>query len=190
MDFEFSVNDILIETDRLLLRRWALSDLEDFHAYARVPGVGEMAGWPHHQSLKETRNILYQFMAVGEVLALEHKEDRMVIGSLGAHPVPHALADPYQNRYAKEIGYALSKDYWGQGLMLEAVTALINHLFRFTPARLLVCCCLQSNRQSRRVMEKAGFVFSRTFERTRHVPSSEESLEFLLTEEEFLHHAG
>ncbi len=184
MDFSFSVRDITIETDRLLLRPWRLSDLTDFHAYARVPGVGEMAGWPHHRSLGETRNILRQFMAAEEVLALAHKDDKRVIGSLGVHPVPHTLAEAFQNRYAKEIGYALSKDYWGLGLMTEAVTALTDHLFRYTPATLLICCCLQSNHQSRRVMEKAGFVFSRTFERQRHVPSSEASFEFILTEED------
>ncbi|NLA96209.1 MAG: GNAT family N-acetyltransferase [Clostridiaceae bacterium] len=185
MDFGFSVEGITLETDRLLLRSWLLSDLKDFHAYARVPGVGEMAGWPHHRSMEETKNILRQFMTAGEVFAVAHKKDGKVIGSLGIHPVLHTLPEPYQNRYAKEIGYTLNKDYWGRGLMAEALVALTGHLFRYTPATLLICCCLMSNRQSRRVMEKAGFVFSRTFERKRHVPSSEESLEFILTEEAY-----
>lgn len=183
MDFKFSVEGITLETDRLLMRPWLPSDLQDFHAYARVPGVGEMAGWPHHRSMEETKTILRQFMAAGEVLAVVHKKEGKVIGSLGTHPVPHALPEPYQNRYAKEIGYALNKKYWGQGLMAEALVALTDHLFRFTPATILICCCLLSNQQSRRVMEKAGFVFSRRFKRKRDVPSSEESLEFILTEE-------
>lgn len=185
MDFKFSVSGLLIETDRLLLRPWDKADLEDFHAYARVPGVGEMAGWPHHKTIQETRTILKQFMAAQEVLAVVHKEDQKVIGSLGTHPVPHTLPEPWQGAYAKEIGYALNKDYWGRGLMTEAVSSLVGHLFRYTQATLLICCCGASNLQSRRVMEKAGFTFSRTFARRRELPSSEATLEFLLTEEAY-----
>lgn len=40
------------------MRPWRESDLEDFYAYASVPGVGEMAGWPHHESLDDTRRVL------------------------------------------------------------------------------------------------------------------------------------
>ncbi|MGI6613680.1 MAG: GNAT family N-acetyltransferase [Fastidiosipila sp.] len=185
MDFEFSIKGITLETDRLQLRPWELSDLDDFHAYARVPGVGEMAGWPHHRSIEETRTILRQFMEAGEVLAVYHKKDRKVIGSMGVHPVPQTLPEAFQNRHAKEIGYALSKTYWGQGLTAEALAVLVGYLFRFTPATLLVGCCSRSNHQSRRVLEKTGFAFSRTFERKRDVPSSEASLEFLLTEEAY-----
>lgn len=183
MDFEFSVKGIELETDRLLIRPWKEEDLQDFHLYARVPGVGEMAGWPHHKSLEETRHVLDHFIKEGHVFALVLKEEKKVIGSLGAHKIPQALPPAYEDRYAKEIGYALSRDYWGRGLMVEAVRALIDYLFNYTESTLLICCCLESNRQSRRVMEKAGFVFSRTFIRRRDVPSSEDSLEFLLTRE-------
>lgn len=183
MDFNFSVKGLELETDRLLIRPWQADDLQDFFHYASVPGVGEMAGWRHHQSLEETQHILEGFMAEGHVLALFLKADHKVIGSLGVHKLPHNLPPAYEDRYAKEIGYALSQDYWGRGLMAEAVEALTDYLFRYTEANLLICCCMESNRQSRRVMEKAGFVFSRTFMRRRDVPSSEASLEFILTKE-------
>ena len=134
MDFEFSIKGITLETDRLQLRPWELSDLDDFHAYARVPGVGEMAGWPHHRSIEETRTILRQFMEAGEVLAVYHKKDRKVIGSMGVHPVPQTLPEAFQNRHAKEIGYALSKTYWGQGLTAEAL-AFWSAIFFALPRR-------------------------------------------------------
>ena len=58
MDVPFDVTDITIETERLLLRPFAESDLEDFYAYASVPGVGEWAGWPHHESIETSMKIL------------------------------------------------------------------------------------------------------------------------------------
>ncbi len=50
----FSVEAYDIDTERLRLRPWRPNDLLDFYEYASVPGVGEMAGWPHHTSLDET----------------------------------------------------------------------------------------------------------------------------------------
>lgn len=44
MSFEIDITHVRLETDRLILRPWRESDLEDFYAYASVPGAGEMAG--------------------------------------------------------------------------------------------------------------------------------------------------
>lgn len=44
MDIQIDISNIILETERLILRQWKESDLEDFYEYASVPGVGEMAG--------------------------------------------------------------------------------------------------------------------------------------------------
>ena len=62
MNAEFSINGRKIETKRLLLRPFAESDLDDFFEYASVEGVGEMAGWHHHESKEESRAILERFI--------------------------------------------------------------------------------------------------------------------------------
>ena len=51
MDIPINIENTVIETERLILRPWQEADLDDFYAYASVPGVGEMAGWAHHQSI-------------------------------------------------------------------------------------------------------------------------------------------
>ena len=51
-----------LETERLILRAWRADDLEDFYAYASEPGVGERAGWKHHESREESRRILESFI--------------------------------------------------------------------------------------------------------------------------------
>ena len=51
MNATFKIGELVIETERLVLRPFKQSDLRDFNEYASVLGVGEMAGWKHHETL-------------------------------------------------------------------------------------------------------------------------------------------
>lgn len=152
------VTDVRIETERLILRVWRESDLEDFHEYSRVDGVGQMAGWTPPKSMEESRMILGLFIQEKKTLALELKETGKAIGSIGLEEFepkdPHG--DDLQGR---EIGYVLSKDYWGRGLMPEAVQAVIDYCFHVLNYDYLTCGHFVWNGQSRRVIEKTGFRF-------------------------------
>ena len=157
MNAPVDVTSIRIETPRLLLRPWLESDLEDLYAYASVAGVGEMAGWPHHESILVSQRILDSFIRHKKTLALVWKETGTVIGSLGLEEMrPDPIADGRQGR---EIGYVLSKAYWGRGLMPEAVQAVIRYCFDVLELDYLTCCHFLSNSRSRRVIEKCGFQF-------------------------------
>ena len=70
MNAPVDVTNIRIETDRLILRAWHERDLDDFFEYASVPGVGEKAGWNHHQSLGESMVILDLFISEKRLLLL------------------------------------------------------------------------------------------------------------------------
>ena len=59
----------------------------------------------------------------------------------------------------REIGYVVSKDYWGRGLMPEAVKAVIDYCFSVLGFDYLLCGHFNWNNQSRRVIEKCGFQF-------------------------------
>ena len=141
-----------LQTPRLILRAWQASDLQDFYEYASVAGVGEMAGWKHHESLEETEKVLNTFMADKNIFALELKQNHKVIGSIGLHP-----AKIESDLKMVEIGYVLSKVYWGQGLMPEAVQAVIQFCFTQLELDALVAEHFEQNDQSRRVIEKCGF---------------------------------
>ena len=159
------VTNIRIETERLVLRPWSMSDLPDFYEYASVPGVGEMAGWVHHKSMEESKQILDMFIREKKTFALELKENGQVIGSLGLEEFEPD--DPHgENYFGREIGYVLSKAYWGRGLMPEAVQAVIPFCFETLGYDYLTCSHFQRNPQSQRVIEKTGFQFLKesTFE--------------------------
>lgn len=158
MNAPVDVTNILIETQRLILRPWRQEDLSDFYEYARVDGVGQMAGWHPHESMKKTQSILDGFISEKKTFALELKDSGKVIGSLGleARGRNVGIPDALQGR---ELGYVLSKDYWGMGLMPEAVKAVIDYCFSVLGFDYLTCGHFAWNSQSRRVIEKCGFRF-------------------------------
>jgi len=159
---QFDVTNIKIETDRLLLRAFAENDLDDFFAYASVPGVGEMAGWPHHKSIETSKMILGSFLENKDVFAIYHKVDKKVIGSLGVHKAWTDREEEFKHLKAKNIGYVLSKDYWGQGLVPEAVQAVIRYGFDTMGLDAFSIEHFVENAQSKRVIEKCGFKFVKT----------------------------
>lgn len=149
---------ILTETPRLRLRPWRMEDLEDFYAYAQNPDVGPWAGWKPHESIEESREILSRWVQGKEdgfETALELKETGKVIGSIGV------MADGHRPKIegCRSIGYVLGKDYWGQGLMTEAVRAVMDYVFQVMKVRLLTINHYTINARSRRVIEKCGFVY-------------------------------
>ena len=158
MNAPIGVTGIRMETPRLILRPWRESDLADFYEYAKVDGVGQMAGWLPHASIEESRNILQMFIDHKKTLALELKENGKVIGSLGIEKAPDA-PEIQPELLGRELGYVLSKEYWGRGLMPEAVAAVIDYCFRVLGYDYLACAHFVRNSQSRRVIEKTGFRF-------------------------------
>ena len=159
MDIAVNISDDIIETERLILRAWRKSDLDDFYEYASVSGVGELAGWKHHESKEVSRKILDGFIADKNVFAVFHKEDKKVIGSVGLHSSWVNGDDVYNYLKAKEIGYVLSRDYWGREIMPEAVMAVIRYLFAEHKLDAVTCGHFIKNERSRRVIEKCGFQF-------------------------------
>ena len=158
MNATIDLKNICIETDRLILGQWKETDLNDFFEYASVDGVGQMAGWQPHKSLEESAAILKMFIEERKTFAVVLKESNKVIGSVGIEKLSTEI-DGYENMTGREIGYVLNKDYWGQGLMPEAVKAVTGYCFETAGCDYLLCSCSPENRQSARVMEKCGFRF-------------------------------
>ncbi len=158
MNAKFTINGIEIQTERLILRAFKQSDLDDFFEYASVEGVGEMAGWKHHENKEESRVILDSFIEHDKTFAICLKETGKVIGSLGVemYGMEDRLTefDGYQGR---ELGFVLGKEYWGQGFMAEAVSVIMNYLFNELDLDFLLCGYYDFNKQSKRVQEKCGF---------------------------------
>ena len=182
MNADFKINGAQIETKRLLLRPFRPSDLDDFYEYASVAGVGEMAGWKHHESKEESKAILDSFISNDHDFAICLKENGKVIGSFGVNEYGMERALTEFNGYkGREIGYVLSKAYWGQGLMPEAVKAVINYLFVDLNLDFLLCGYYDFNAQSKKVQEKCGFKPYRKLVMSTNIQTQEPGVLNLLT---------
>ncbi|WP_308652608.1 GNAT family N-acetyltransferase [uncultured Anaerococcus sp.] len=157
MDIKVDFTDLLIKTDRLVLRAFKDSDLEDFYEYAKTPGLGEMAGWQHHESIDDTRKVLERFKKNKDVLAIE--KDGKVIGSIGLHPVDDEFYKDFEDRKGKEIGFVLSEDFQRKKIMTEAVKALMKYAFEDLDLDFISAGYFRNNFKSRAFQKKLGFTY-------------------------------
>ena len=163
MNGEFDAKAVRLETARLILRSWRESDLEDLYEYTRVEGVGQMAGWAPHKDREDTRKVLHMFIRDNRTLAICDKGSGRAIGSVGLELLGN-MDSSFDSLFGREIGYVLSKAYWGRGLMPEAVRAVIDYCFGVLDYDFLTCGYFVWNSQSRRVNEKLGFQFYKEIE--------------------------
>ncbi len=108
-----------LKTERLILRRWEDGDAEDLYKYASNPDVGPIAGWPPHQSIEESRDVIRNVFSGKEAYAICLKEDGKAIGAIELKLNGHT--DMTDRDDECEMGYWLGKPFWGQGIMPEAV---------------------------------------------------------------------
>jgi RimJ/RimL family protein N-acetyltransferase len=73
---------IMLQTKRLILRRWEDSDAESLFTYAKDPDVGLIAGWPPHQSVEESLAVIRNVLSGREAYALCLKSDHKAIGAI------------------------------------------------------------------------------------------------------------
>ena len=79
-----------------------------------------------------------------------------VIGSVGIEEYNEERFPEFMDLKCREIGYVLSKDCWGQGLMPEAVRAVIGFLFDRVGYGCIQARHDANNPKSGRVMQKSG----------------------------------
>ena len=159
MNAEINISNVILETDRLILRTWEITDLDDFFEYSSVEGVGEKAGWEHHKSKDKSLEILKMFIEEKKVFAIVLKENQKVIGSIGIEELSEELDKDLDNLLGRELGYILNKDYWNKGIMKEAVSKVVDYCFNTLKLNFLMASYFNHNIASKKVLEKLNFKF-------------------------------
>ncbi len=144
-------------TPRLLLRKLKLEDASDMFEYASDPEVAKDVTWEAHRTVADSLgflNSVVQKYAKKETSewGLVLKENGKLVGTCGFvwwRP-EHARA---------EFGYALSRKYWGRGLMTEAAAAVIAFAFGRMKLHRLEARCIITNTGSEKVMLKNGMKY-------------------------------
>ena len=159
MNAEINISNVILETDRLILRAWEITDLDDFFEYASVEGVGEKAGWEHHKSKDKSLEILKMFMEEKKVFAIVLKENQKAIGSIGIEELSEELDKDLDNLVGRELGYVLNKDYWNKGIMKEAISKVVDYCFNTLKLNFLMASYFNHNIASKKVLENLNFKF-------------------------------
>ena len=150
-----------IETDRLLLRRAVREDADAmFRNWASQPEVTKFLTWPTYSSVENAYPILdlwikeyenpsfYQWMIV-------LKEIGEPIGSISVVRQKDSIAEA-------EIGYCIGSDWWHQGIMTEALRAVIVYLFEEVGMNRVAARHDTNNPHSGGVMKKCGMIYEGT----------------------------
>ncbi|GAA0399865.1 GNAT family N-acetyltransferase [Microbispora corallina] len=153
-----------LETDRLRLRRFAETDLDDLAALDADPAVMRFltGGRPIPREEVEGR-ILPRFLGYYERFsglgywAAEERATGAFLGWFEFRPLDED--DPG----VVELGYRLNRAAWGKGYATEGSRALIDKGFAELGVRRVVAVTMAVNTASRRVMEKCGLRYVRTF---------------------------
>lgn len=151
---------MILETKRLILRPWLDSDAEELYRYAKDPRIGPIAGWQPHTSVQNSLEIIRGILSEPETYAVVPKETGKAVGSVGIMRKAHGSA-PMSDTEA-EIGYWIGVPYWGQGLIPEAVRALLRRCFEALGCTGVWCGYFDGNEKSKRVQEKCGFIYHHT----------------------------
>lgn len=155
----------MIETERLILRKWNLADAESLFEYAKDPDVGPIAGWPAHTCVEDSRGVIENVFIGAECYAICEKKNNIAIGAVELKLNGHT--DMTDRDDECELGYWLGKPFWGRGYIPEAASALLNRGFHELGMTTIWCGYYDGNAKSKRVQEKLGFVYHHTCD---HVP--------------------
>ena len=145
----------VFETPRLILRRIERSDLNAIYQLQSNPRVVEHFGRPPHSRIEQSEELLHKIVdgvqnGTSIRWAITIKPSLEFIGSTGfwRWNQPHFNA---------EIGYELAPDYWGAGIMVEAIKPTLVFGFDTMKLHRVEANVEPNNKGSVRVLEKLGF---------------------------------
>ena len=146
-----------LETDRLLLRHFRDSDLEEFLAYRSDPQVARYQGWsaPYDAMIgrafvDEMKNAVPGTPGKWFQAAIEFKSLKTMLGDCAFQ----VMADEPRQAH---IGITLARPNWGKGYGEEACRCLLNYLFDELDLHRVVAICDVENIASFTLLKRLGF---------------------------------
>lgn len=145
-----------IETDRLILRKVTLKDVDDlFTNWASDVDTTKYLTFDTHKEIRETEAIVRKMLARENdgyfEWIVEVKSNQEVIGIISAKRTDEDKC--------LEIGYSISSQYWNKGLVTEGLQEVIKYLFRECDINKIKAVISEDNIKSIRVASKCGLSF-------------------------------
>lgn len=145
-----------LETERLILRQMTMDDLEFYFKHFSIREIEEGSGYPAPKDLDAARDEVQRFIidlyenGLGYRWGIAKKGEDDLIGTCGYY---------LWNREARKaaIGYDLEPEYWGQGIMTEALAEMIRFGFKEMDLNRIQVSIEPSNERSLRLVQRLGF---------------------------------
>jgi ribosomal-protein-alanine N-acetyltransferase len=148
----------ILETERLRLRPLTAEDARDVFAIFRDEAVTRFYDLTTFQELDEAYDLIEfmeeSYQSERQVRwGIELKEGKRLVGTCGF---------VWLRTHSTEIGYDLAQAFWGQGIMFEALSALIDYAFDELELNRVEALVIPGNERSRKLLARLGFTYEGT----------------------------
>ena len=156
------IGTVGIETERLILRRFAVEDAEAmFKNWAGDGEVTKYLTWAAHESADVSKSVLKDWAASYQNDNYYHWA--IVLKANGEEPIGSIAAVGINDEVSSvHIGYCLGKSWWHRGIMSEALKAVIDFFFKNVGANRIESRHDPRNPHSGMVMQKCGMKYEGT----------------------------
>ena len=141
--------------NEIILRHWRESDAECLYHYAKNPNIGPIAGWPPHESVEFSLNVIKTIFCRPECYAIV--KDDVPIGC--AELLIHPNGNHWWGEGAAELGYWVAEEFQGRGYATEACKILIERAFEELNVQRIFASYKNENTASKGLLEKLGFKY-------------------------------
>lgn len=150
-----------IETPRLILRRFTLDDAQAMYDnWASDPVVTQYLTWPTHGSVEISQLVLADWVSHYDE---ESYYQWAIVPKAFGQPIGSIAAVHTNDRVGKvEIGYCIGRSWWRQGIMTEALGAVIDFFLNEVGVSRVEACHDPNNPHSGDVMKKCGMIYEGT----------------------------
>jgi RimJ/RimL family protein N-acetyltransferase len=141
--------------ERCTIRPWRPGDAESLarHANNRKIWLAVRDLFPRPYTIQDAHEFLQRAISEQAEMKFCIEIDGAAAGGIGVHPGQ----DVY--RHTATVGYWLGEQFWGRGVMTEALTAVTDFCFDNFPLGRIAAEVFANNPASARVLEKSGFAF-------------------------------
>lgn len=155
-----NLNFPTIETNRFYLRIIDPKYAEDIFEYAQDPEVSKCLTWTPHKNIEDTKKFIEAAIdayinRIMVVWVIEQKETQKAIGTI-------SLMNFFPQHASCEVGYALSRKYWGNGITTEVLRAVVKFCFEEILINRIEAHSFPRNIASQQVLKKCGFKYEGT----------------------------
>ncbi|WP_158998725.1 GNAT family N-acetyltransferase [Pigmentibacter ruber] len=150
---------ISINTNRFNLRTLCEKDSNDIFQFTKDPEISKYLNWESHKDIHDTNDYLTRIILLTKKFPISNlgievidKNRKTIIGTVGL--LPKHISSPY----TYELGFVLSKEWWGKGIAIQSVQCLMKYAFENYTLERIEAFCVTENLKSWALLEKIGML--------------------------------